>query len=644
MSAYELIGYPLILLSLFQATLTIICFSRSRGNKFALITGVTVFTASVYSLSAGLAYLQAGAGIDYSFAYRNCWIGWVTVPAVQHLIVHISNQGGIHRKLLVPISYVFWIVVWILAISTTYVDLPPAQLIPYQEVEAPFEKILRAIAMVQTLYCVYLVAVAYRTVSGARKQRIQYLLFGFATNAFAAIVTSSLMQLAFDSVFDPALTSFFGILLSAPLFYSMTQLRLFDIRVVVSRVVSTVILTVMLGILHYAMLSFFMKAAGFGISVVLSSALTGLLLFFTPALDWARAFSFRQLSKRSTGTHLLKDLSGIMITSTNTDDLFRRFGDRLRTGLGIESICFYTAEENDYALKHCSGESAKFIENNLKIAGDGVLSKILLGEKQIFVKDEYVQTDLYGVRQNTRGILSELDDFANDELLVPLAARGSVVGIMAMGLKADAGVYSREDLSVLEAAGSQIGLAIENARLFEQAVGDGLTGLYHQKYFKIRLQSEIVRARRHGNSLGLLILDADHFKAINDNFGHVVGDHVLQGIAGVLKSTFRGEDVLARYGGEEFAILLIEPSPTSVMEVAERLRRRISEQDFHQSLKVTVSIGAYIFDPKNQPAARQLRELDVIDRADKALYRAKHSGRDRVCLYDENDTRVQSST
>jgi diguanylate cyclase (GGDEF)-like protein len=638
MSAYELIGYSLVVLAIFQATLSVICFSKGYSNRAAFLTGWIVVSTSLYSLSAGITYLQAGKGLDYSFFYRNCWLGWISVPAVLHLVVHMVETGPLVRRVLLPISYAFWVLVWFLAITTQWVDIAPVSLIPYQEVEAPYEVVLRSLAMLQLLALIVILIRAYRRVHGTRRIRVQYLLFGFITNSVAAILTSSILYLVFNRGLDPALTSLFGITLSGPLFYSMTRHRLFDIRIVLSRMTMTVALTAVLAALHYTLVSFFGPILGLSGALILSSIFVGLVLFLSPVLDWAKSLSIRLFHRNEGSATLLRDLSNILISSSNTDDLFRKFGDHLRGGVGVQSICFYTTEENEYKLKHFSGPPPKYFDRDLSLSNNTTLSKILLGDRQIFVKEEHVETDLYGVNIDSQGILAELDDFANDELLVPLAARGSVVGIMALGPKINDSGFTREDLSVVEAAGSQLGLAIENTRLFEEAVGDGLTGLYHQKYFKIRLHSEVLRSRRHGNSIAVLLMDVDHFKAINDNFGHLVGDHVLQGIAGVLRSSFRGEDVIARYGGEEFAILLVETDPKSVPVVAERVRKRISEHDFHHALRVTMSIGVYVFDPKLPQLARQLSAEDLLARADRALYDAKGAGRDRVHIFKEGET------
>jgi diguanylate cyclase (GGDEF)-like protein len=166
--------------------------------------------------------------------------------------------------------------------------------------------------------------------------------------------------------------------------------------------------------------------------------------------------------------------------------------------------------------------------------------------------------------------------------------------------------------------------------MMSSALRDGLTKLFNKRYFLDRLDSELKFAHRHSTALSLLMLDLDHFKKINDSQGHLAGDTALSTIASVLSKAVRNEDVVARFGGEEFAIILraIELDPAQL--TAERLRKLVEatpiKVDSQQTLKVTVSIGLASF-----PAtpAKSLEEL--VDAADKALYRAKHGGRNRVC-------------
>lgn len=162
---------------------------------------------------------------------------------------------------------------------------------------------------------------------------------------------------------------------------------------------------------------------------------------------------------------------------------------------------------------------------------------------------------------------------------------------------------------------------------------DGLTGLYNHRMFYSLLEEEIARTRRYNRSVALLMLDIDHFKHVNDVYGHVAGDRILEGLAHLLEKTVRHEDKVCRYGGEEISIILPETSVQTAMQMAERLRvaveQAIFKDDSEQEIRITVSTGAAAL-PK---LAATLPELVLA--ADTALYAAKQGGRNRVCQYEK---------
>ena len=172
------------------------------------------------------------------------------------------------------------------------------------------------------------------------------------------------------------------------------------------------------------------------------------------------------------------------------------------------------------------------------------------------------------------------------------------------------------------------------------AITDPLTSLHNRRFFDEALELEAARSRRSDGSLGLLVLDMDHFKWINDRYGHQAGDDVLVETARRLEPVLRGGDLLARYGGEEFVVLLPDTPPSRLREIAERLRRAVSSVPYVTEdglqLAVTVSVGGAC-DPDHARGANELLGL-----ADKALYRAKALGRDQVRVGVEQDVELET--
>jgi diguanylate cyclase (GGDEF)-like protein len=195
-----------------------------------------------------------------------------------------------------------------------------------------------------------------------------------------------------------------------------------------------------------------------------------------------------------------------------------------------------------------------------------------------------------------------------------------------------------EDRKLAELVAAEAAAAIYNARLYEQtqrlATTDALTSLPNHRFFREALAMEIARANRLGYSLGLLMIDVDNFKRVNDTFGHPVGDEVLRNIARVLRSSLRQTDVAARYGGEEFAIVLPGLGPRGVRAVGEKLRRAV------KTLQPLVTTGAPPFQISvsiggASAAPPELNAVDLVRVADSALYQAKRRGRDAVCVAED---------
>jgi len=162
-----------------------------------------------------------------------------------------------------------------------------------------------------------------------------------------------------------------------------------------------------------------------------------------------------------------------------------------------------------------------------------------------------------------------------------------------------------------------------NKYLHQQATTDNLTELFNRQYFNEHLGQEILRAERYNRALSLILFDIDHFKDINDNFGHLAGDGVLRELAAMLQSRIRQSDILARWGGEEFVLLVHETGRDLAHELAEKLCRAIAQHNFSLKEKITCSFGVTEYIPGEIPT-------NFINRADQALYHAKETGRNRV--------------
>lgn len=215
-------------------------------------------------------------------------------------------------------------------------------------------------------------------------------------------------------------------------------------------------------------------------------------------------------------------------------------------------------------------------------------------------------------------------------VFVPLKRKDKVQGLLTLFHKTKQGL-SQDEREVLEAVGSQIGVAAENTLLYKKvktmAERDALTGLYNRHKFFALLDSELKRCQRYKSKCGVLLLDIDHFKDYNDTFGHLAGDQCLKRVAQLFQQSIRDTDVAARYGGEEFVVLLVETDAPGVIIVAERLRKQLEAEGQKEPFP-TVSIGMALYPDDG------LTTQDLLLIADNALYTAKRLGRNRIVWRD----------
>lgn len=228
-----------------------------------------------------------------------------------------------------------------------------------------------------------------------------------------------------------------------------------------------------------------------------------------------------------------------------------------------------------------------------------------------------------------------LGQAARDIVVAPVTFKSVPLGVII--LASTSGLHPDAE-QLVEHFRADLGLAVNNAlahdRLERLAAVDPLTDAYNRRFGLGRLHEEFSRAVRTENPFGVLMLDLDHFKAVNDTYGHLVGDRVLKAIAGACRRVLREGDVLVRYGGEEFLVVLPGAGPIDVVQVGERIRRAIGEtvvMDGGQRVTVAVSLGGTTYRDTGVESAEAL-----VAEADGALYRAKASGRDRLVMWDSD--------
>jgi diguanylate cyclase (GGDEF)-like protein len=252
---------------------------------------------------------------------------------------------------------------------------------------------------------------------------------------------------------------------------------------------------------------------------------------------------------------------------------------------------------------------------------------------------EQIDVDRIDVQIEKRKLRSRLDmdpqATLKSYLTLPLAIEGEIIGCISLNSE-QSNAFDAQDLQFFSVIGYQMAATLKHFQRLSSikniALFDTLTGLYNRRYFEERLGLEAQKSFYGGTALSLVMIDIDHFKRVNDTFGHTEGDKVLREISGLLKTSIRKKDTVARYGGEEFILILPEAGLDESSMIAERIRRLVESTSFEVSdarLNLTVSLGI-----SNFPNHRARSKEELVKMADQALYDAKRGGRNQLCIYN----------
>jgi diguanylate cyclase (GGDEF)-like protein len=295
---------------------------------------------------------------------------------------------------------------------------------------------------------------------------------------------------------------------------------------------------------------------------------------------------------------------------------------------GMASLAV-AAPDGELSIVATHGYPRALVEHLRIPAGSGVIGAVHASRMPLLVPDVTTTPGLDRHRSRYR-----TGSFA----VMPIVAGAESLGVVSLTDRLAAGPYTHEDLGAIAVLLAPAALALGRERVWREAqayaqaaVIDPVSGLFNRRYFQGRLDEELQRAIRQLTSVGLLMIDLDGFKNINDRFGHVAGDLIIRDISEILRRSVRIFDVCTRFGGEEFAVMMPGGTIESAGTIAERIRQRVeayqrSEPDLAE-LRVTASIGVAVSPP--DATAREL-----IERADRALYRAKKAGKNRVSTAD----------
>jgi diguanylate cyclase (GGDEF)-like protein len=319
---------------------------------------------------------------------------------------------------------------------------------------------------------------------------------------------------------------------------------------------------------------------------------------------------------------LMHQLAGALSATLDVEALARRVAELAGERIPGTAFALLLADEVTHELVVRSVASLDPATVGARLAPGTGLAGLAVAERRL------VRAEGEPAAQALLGAAGPIDT----AVAVPLLVQDGCAGALLYG-RAAPGAFGEGELRLLESAALQLATALESARLHQAMVRlsqtDTLTGVQNRRQLFARLELERERAARFGEPFGLLLVDVDRFRELNEASGHAAGDETLREVATLLRREVREVDLVARYGGEEFAVVLPRATAFEVAEAAERLRAAVGGSGFEAAPggRLTVSVGGACF-----PAdARDLAVL--VDCADAALFAAKRAGRDAVRMH-----------
>lgn len=290
------------------------------------------------------------------------------------------------------------------------------------------------------------------------------------------------------------------------------------------------------------------------------------------------------------------------------------------------SILMVEEETGDLVFEKTEGKAKKTVKKFRLKPGEGIAGWVAKEGIPVVVED--VQTD---TRFSSR-IDFETNYNTKTLMCMPIKSKDRILGVLEVINKTNGESFTVADMNILEKFVKQAALALEKSSLYnkmeELVITDDLTKLFNTRYLNRTIETEVIRSNRYHTSLSLIFMDIDHFKQVNDNFGHLIGSKILVEMGQILLNQLRSIDIVARYGGDEFVIVLPQTSPNDGVRIAERIRKAVEQNVFlHKEgydLKITSSFGVASY-----PESAKTKE-DLLRVADEAMYRVKHSTRNGV--------------
>jgi diguanylate cyclase (GGDEF)-like protein len=342
-----------------------------------------------------------------------------------------------------------------------------------------------------------------------------------------------------------------------------------------------------------------------------------LTLFSTQAsmaLQNARLYSLEQ--QRARQLEAINDIAQQSTAVLDLEQLTSRVCCLIQQAFQVSHVSLLLREEGELVLRAHHGTLTPQIPEGGRFSTSHEPWAKILATGSTLIEKEFLGSECRFLAESA------------SRMCIPLVSFGQTLGVLVLD-SATPNAFRETELRSLESVADICATSIQNAHYVERvkqlAYLDGLTGIFNRRFFELRIMEEIERARRYGNGMAVIMADIDHFKLLNDEFGHLLGDEVLRQVSSLFHQQLRKIDVVCRYGGEEFGILLTQTNVQHAMSVAEKLRKIVETWQF-PGVPRTVTISAGVAAYPEHGTSRD----ELVRAADTGLYGAKQDGRNKV--------------
>jgi PAS domain S-box-containing protein len=462
MDLHQIISYPLYAGGILDIILGIALLKKAprQGRAIRACAGLFFFAAA-FVLFTAISYSLESHGRSFNFFNRASWIGWFMIPAGLQLAYYMQDDSRAAR-ITGYVLYPFWGLVLALTLFTDLVEPGDPSLIPFVNIDGPLENPLRAIGSLMAMWLLVELYRAKNRMTGNKKAQFSLFFYGNLFFNIGCILVAGVLPL-FGAI-NPALTAFFSLPWVVITYYAITRHRLFDLRLLVSRVLNITIPAILFSTLHIVLFKLLSPSVGDSVAILLSLAIIGLVFFgtrFSGAVQqWVQKLV---LQDKYDYQSILRESIKALVTILNQDELLAYLIHSIKKSLGVESLCL--------TLKMEGGRIAQ-------LYGDGVLaqakqSRPLSGDmvewlrqaNRVVVREELESTEPRDKSSRMHEYMTEL----GAEIIVPLVYKGDIKGVIVLGQKGNGNPYLQSDIDLLESLAGHAAIAIENARLYEEA-------------------------------------------------------------------------------------------------------------------------------------------------------------------------------